>query len=395
MEEKEHYFGVDLLRFFAAAIVVLNHFGIFTWNTPSVGVTGKWLAFPALVPASWCGWVGVEIFFVISGFVIAASAQHATPGSFLKHRIIRVAPALWICTTLAFALQLTSGQPFNPLLAAYVRSLFLSPVGPYIDGVIWTLVVEAAFYLLIFATLLAGKFDRINRIAIGLGIASAIFLTIFAYAEFFHDIPVFAKIAAVCGRFYFKLLLLRHGVLFACGMLLWYGFEHGFSRLTLALIGVFVAFGAVEIVIQSAEFDPIILLRAEAGPSVPPLLNRAMLAVFIWMGGVSSLVLSVVFRSKIYRGFKNHGKLFRDIGLLTYPIYLNHFVLGMTIVPALFALGLERSLVFAISLATVLASSWFIMSLPERALRAVLLSIITRPPKVAWSELRKRHWWKR
>jgi peptidoglycan/LPS O-acetylase OafA/YrhL len=381
VEEKEHYFGVDLLRFVAASLVVLNHFGIFTWNTPSVGITGQWLAFPALVPASWYGWVGVEIFFVISGFVIAASARHATPSSFLKHRIIRVAPALWICTTLAFALRLTSGLPFSPLLAAYVRSLLLSPVGPYIDGVIWTLVVEAAFYFLIFTTLLAGKFERINRIATGLGIASAIFLTIFAYAEFFQDIPVFAKIASVCGRFYFKLLLLRHGVIFACGVLLWYGFEHGFSRLTLALIGVFVAFGAVEIVIQSVELDHTILLRAEAGPSAPPLLNRAMLAVFIWIGGVASLVLSVVFRSKIYRRLKNHRKLIQDIGLLTYPVYLNHFVLGMTMVPALFALGLERSLVFALSLATVLASSWFIMSIPERALRSALLSISSGPPK--------------
>jgi peptidoglycan/LPS O-acetylase OafA/YrhL len=383
VEEKEHYFGVDLLRFFAASIVVLNHFGIFSWNTPSVDPTGKWVAFPALVPASWYGWVGVEIFFVISGFVIAASARNATPGSFLKHRIIRVFPALWICSTLAFALQLTSGQPFNSLLAAYVRSLFLSPIGPYVDGVIWTLVVEAAFYSLIFATLLAGKFDRINRIAIGLGIASAIFLTIFAYAEFFHDIPVFGKIAVVCGRFYFKFLLLRHGVFFACGILLWYGFERGFSRLTLALFGVFAAFGAVEIVIQSAEFDPILRLRAEAGLSVPPLLNRAMLTAFIWMGGVAGLVLSIVLRSKIYRRLKSHRKLFRDIGLLTYPMYLNHFVLGMTLVPALFALGLERPLVFALSFATVIASSWFIMSVPERAFQSALLSFSSRAPKVA------------
>jgi peptidoglycan/LPS O-acetylase OafA/YrhL len=383
VQEKEHYFGVDLLRFFAASLVVLNHFGIFAWNTPSMTATGKWIAFPALVPASWFGWVGVEIFFVISGFVIAASARHATPGSFVKNRIIRVAPALWICSTVALLVQVTSGQPLHVLLGSYARSLILSPKGPYIDGVIWTLVVEAVFYFLIYATLLAGKFERIDRIAAALGAASAAFLIFFAYAEYFHDIPMFGAIAAICGRFFFKVLLLRYGVFFACGILLWYGFERGFSRRTLALIAIFAAFGAVEIAIQSAELDQIVLLRSAAVSSVPSLSTRAMLAVFIWTGGVAGLILSVAFKSRIYRQLKAHGRFLRDVGLLTYPIYLNHFILGMTLVPALFALGLGRSSVFVLSFATVLGSSWFIMSVPERALQAVLLSFSARRPKVA------------
>jgi peptidoglycan/LPS O-acetylase OafA/YrhL len=383
VEEKEHYFGVDLLRFAAASLVVLNHFGIFAWNTPSMGATGKWIAFPPLVPASWFGWVGVEIFFVISGFVIAASARNATPGSFVRNRIVRVAPALWICSTLALAVQLTSGQPPSAMLAAYARSLVLSPIGPYIDGVIWTLVVEAVFYFLIFATLLAGRFDRIDRIAAALGIASAAFLAIFAYAEYFHESPAFAAIAAICGRFYFKLLLLRYGVFFAIGILLWYGFERGFSRFTLALIAIFMGFGALEIVIQSAELQDIVLLRSGAGSAVPPLSDRAMFAVFIWMSGVAGLVLSILFRTRIYRRLKAYRNLLRDVGLMTYPIYLNHFVLGMTLVPALFALGLQRWLVFVLSLAAVLGSSWFIMSVPERALRSALLSLSARLPRVA------------
>jgi peptidoglycan/LPS O-acetylase OafA/YrhL len=373
-EKKEHYFGVDLLRFFAALMVVLNHFGVFAWNRPAVDANGKWLAFPEVVSASWYGWVGVQIFFVISGFVIAASAQKATPTGFLKHRIIRVFPTLWICSTLAFAVLLCSGQPFSILLPAYIRSLFLSPVGPYIDGVVWTLVVEAAFYFLIFLTLLTGRFDQMNRVALCLGVASAIFLTISACAAFFHDIVVFSKIAAACSRFYFKVMLLHHGVFFACGMLLWYGFQRGFSRLTLTLIGVFVVFGAVEIVLQSVDYDHSVVARAEDGPAVPPLFNRAMLAVLIWMGGVAGLVLSVAFRSDIYRRLKKYRKLLRDIGLLTYPIYLNHFVMGMTLVPALFAIGLASPLVFALSFATVLWSSWLIMSIPERALQSALHS---------------------
>jgi peptidoglycan/LPS O-acetylase OafA/YrhL len=383
MGEKEHYFGVDLLRFFAALLVVLNHFGIFAWNAPTMASTARSIAFPALVPASWFGWVGVEIFFVISGFVIAASAQHATASNFVKNRIIRVAPALWICSTLALVVQLTSNQPIDALFAAYVRSLVLSPIGPYIDGIVWTLVVEAAFYFLIFMTLLAGQFGRINRIAAALGAASAAFLILFACAEYFHNIPVFANIAAVCGRFYFKLTLLRYGVFFACGILLWYGFEGGFDRLTSALIAVFITFGAAEIMIQSAEIDHVTLLRSEPGAWFPPLVGRAMFTMCIWLGGVAGLVLSVKFKSKIYSRLKIHSSFLRKVGLLTYPLYLNHFVLGMTLVPALFALGLGRALVFALSFATVFGSSWFIMSVPERALQTTLFSFSSRSSKVA------------
>lgn len=381
--EKEHYFGVDLLRFFAASLVVLNHFGIFAWNAPTMATSARWIAFPAFVPASWFGWVGVEIFFVISGFVIAASAQHATPGGFVKKRIIRVAPALWICSTLALAIQLTSKQPVAALFTAYAHSLVLSPIGPYIDGVVWTLVVEAVFYFLIFVVLLAGQFGQINRIAAVLGAASAAFLMLFACAEYFHDFPVFANIASVCGRFYFKLTLLRYGVFFACGILLWHGFEGGFDRRTSALIAVFIAFCAAEIMIQSAEINEITILRSEPGAWLPPLLGRAMFTIFIWLGGVVGLVLSVAFKSRIYSHLKIRRVFLQKVGLLTYPLYLNHFVLGMTLVPALFALGLERPFVFALSFAAVLGSSWFIMSVPEPALQATLFSFSSRWSKAA------------
>jgi peptidoglycan/LPS O-acetylase OafA/YrhL len=383
VEDRERYFGIDLLRMYAASLVVLNHFGIFAWNTPSMASDPKWVAFPSLVPASWFGWVGVEIFFVISGFVIAASAQHATPMGFVKNRVIRVAPALWICSTLALLVQVASGQALYGMLAAYFRSIFLAPVGPYIDGVIWTLVVEAVFYFLIFMTLLAAKFDRIHFIAGVLGTASAAFLLFFACATYFHDIPVFSTIASICGRFYFKLLLLRYGVFFASGILLWYGFDRGFGRSTLSLITFFVAFCIVEIVIQNIEYNQMILIRSGDQATVEPLLFRSILAVMVWVCGVVSLVISVVFKSKIYHRLKNYKNLLRDVGLLTYPIYLNHFSLGMTLTPALFALGLERPLVLVLSLSAVLGSSWFIMRFLERAFQSALLSFSSRLLKVA------------
>jgi peptidoglycan/LPS O-acetylase OafA/YrhL len=154
------------------------------------------------------------------------------------------------------------------------------------------------------------------------------------------------------------------------------------------LIGVFVTFGAVEVVLQTIEYDPAVHMRIGAVASIPPLLNRATVAVLIWIGGLASLILSIILRSKIWRILRNYQKLLVDIGLLTYPIYLNHYVLGMTLVPALFAVGLPGPLVLVVSLASVVTTSWLIMKIPERRLQSILRSwlqvgdrrVIATPP---------------
>jgi exopolysaccharide production protein ExoZ len=66
-----YVWGLDLIRFAAALMVVVFHF---SWQQPDPQVSFS------------PGWVGVEIFFVISGFVIMGSACKATPVEFLERR---------------------------------------------------------------------------------------------------------------------------------------------------------------------------------------------------------------------------------------------------------------------------------------------------------------------
>jgi len=68
--QKNHLVGIDLLRFFAAFSVMAFHMAFWSWapniSTPR-SISGGVFRYPEVSALSASGWVGVEIFFVISG----------------------------------------------------------------------------------------------------------------------------------------------------------------------------------------------------------------------------------------------------------------------------------------------------------------------------------------
>ncbi|MBV9561737.1 MAG: acyltransferase [Bradyrhizobium sp.] len=355
--DHRHYIGLDLLRLFAAFLVVFNHFGIFSAARPDVGAP---FAFPALNFASDFGWVGVEIFFVISGFVIPLTASGATAGAFVKRRVIRVFPALWICTFLGFAVLVASGQPAQELLLPLLHSLILSPKGPYIDGVVWTLVVEAVFYALIWAALMSGTIERIGRIGAGLGLVSAIFLIFYGFTKLFSHDPAIGELSSALDRFTFRVLLLRHGVFFALGLLIWAGHTSGYSRVQRLLIAVMAIFGVLEISFQYWSTATVPSVQAMAIP------------ILLWAASVAILMASIRFAKQLSDRFRDHRNLLVKLGLLTYPLYLNHYTLGRVMTFSLVSHGVPSWLSFVAVMATILLSSWCIMIFAEPALQSVL-----------------------
>lgn len=148
---------IDLLRFIAALAVVFFHYAFRGYVADDLSL----LPYPLL--ASWAkyGYLGVELFFMISGFVILMTATHSNVQHFIISRATRLYPAFWIACTFTFLTTLWLGAPrFTTSFSEYVGNLSL--LGEFLgitamDGSYWSLFIELRFYLLVFLLLLIGK----------------------------------------------------------------------------------------------------------------------------------------------------------------------------------------------------------------------------------------------
>ncbi|MDB5693999.1 MAG: acyltransferase 3 [Alphaproteobacteria bacterium] len=155
---REVLHNLQVARFVAASGVLIHH-------SSDIFFYGGSLDAPPLFGIRWdCG---VDIFFVISGFIMAylTAGRFGDPGaprSFLARRLIRIAPPYWIFTTLLIVTAVVlAGHVRNATLAApqVVTSYVFLP-WPRADGQLnpllsqgWTLNYEAFFYVAFAAAL--------------------------------------------------------------------------------------------------------------------------------------------------------------------------------------------------------------------------------------------------
>ena len=148
------YFGIQALRAFAALLVVVFH---------SAGSWNDRLALTPINPAYWGNTLaGVDLFFVISGFVMGVTTPGLMglpnkAGVFLWRRIIRIVPLYWIFTTLTI-MRLKFGpgsahiaiKGWWPVVASYlfIPSPHTQVMPIPILTVGWTLNFEMMFYVL-------------------------------------------------------------------------------------------------------------------------------------------------------------------------------------------------------------------------------------------------------
>lgn len=121
--------------------------------------------------------VGVDLFFVISGFIMVhtTSRRSVSPGAFLVSRLVRIAPLYWLLTVMVFAVALAFPMLLGSTQAdwqALLRSLAFVP-HLRADGTMrpilfvgWSLNLEMAFYLLFAVALTMPGIGR--RVALGI-----------------------------------------------------------------------------------------------------------------------------------------------------------------------------------------------------------------------------------
>lgn len=350
----KYYWGLDLIRFLSAVLVVLFHVYAFAGDAPSWPVASSEAPLSWLEPVGWAGWIGVQIFFVISGFVIAASAQASSAGIFLKKRAIRLLPALWISALLAVVVRALWGEPLAELLPSFLRTLVLSPKGPYIDGVVWTLVVEAAFYVstavvVFLSPRLGGNERALSRFALLLGTASAVFTVFYWITRSMQGLLWTNDGAALLDSFAFDFMLFRQGVFFALGMLLYQAVNRGMSRQKLAWIAAFSLICALQIFNNVGQLMP------------------ALTPIAIWAAATCLIYFGALYGDRLTN--RDLRPIMRPIGLMTYPLYLNHFVLGQSLLPILALWISGPTMLFLVLMAILFTNAWLMAQYPERWLQ--------------------------
>jgi len=190
---KTHFSLLDALRFFACFWVMNFHY--------LFGQTGvlEWYRY---------GNLGVQLFFIISGFVIVQSLNSKSLKEFAINRFLRLFPLFWILCTFTYLITLIIPHTDTVSFVEYLRSmtmfgdLFNGIVGytRLIDPSYWTLTVELLFY-------------------IGIGIFTYFFSDkkIRYFLSFWLVISAVAFLFRVDHNFYVKILLVRHASYFAFG----------------------------------------------------------------------------------------------------------------------------------------------------------------------------------
>lgn len=329
---RRRYHELDLLRFVAAVAVVLYHY-LFRASVadPVFAHTG----FSDPLGIARYGYLGVDLFFVISGFVILNSAWNKRPSAFVASRIGRLYPAFWVaCTLTALVVTIDPGDRFHVTFNQYLVNLTMTPKlfdVPEVDGVYWTLLVELKFYLLVLGLCML----RITR------------NRVLAFSIGWLAISVWHAIVPLPG-YLSELLLPDWSPYFIAGILFSLVAREGWRRkyvLPLIVTYVWTVYVAVEFARGWSEsYD------TQLSPYV---VGGVITAIFV--------VFALIAGHKLQ--WKWAGKV-AFLGALTYPLYLLHEYIGFV----LFELGhawVSRWVLLASVLAVVTALAWALHVLVE------------------------------
>jgi peptidoglycan/LPS O-acetylase OafA/YrhL len=151
--------GLDTLRALAILWVAAHHYALFVSGEPTFGWFGN------------VGWVGVDLFFVLSGYLIghqllAGSTQGRAISlrGFWTRRWLRTLPAFWLVLAAYWLWPSEMGGRSPPALwrfLSFTQNIWLTPGTAFSHA--WSLCVEEQFYLVLPLVLLVGQRMGLGR----------------------------------------------------------------------------------------------------------------------------------------------------------------------------------------------------------------------------------------
>ncbi|WP_157486821.1 acyltransferase family protein [Dyadobacter alkalitolerans] len=288
----ERLLELDALRGLAAMIVVLFHY--------TLGPNGTMLGFEFRF-----GVTGVDIFFMISGFVIFMTISRVKHWpDFLVSRFARLYPAFWCCMLLTATVMMYF-EPHLLSLARILANLTMASIlfgEEYMDQSYWTLLVELVFYFWIFLLLITGNIKNIVAMGFSLTLIIIVFHTFSGHYSKFYELVTR------------KMELLNHFPLFFSGII-FYLIKDGKNVLRDSVLLLFSLVAAC-------------YLHGFGGRSryhVTPVEHYSILTFY-------HIVFALAIFGKLT--FLNKAPLL-FLGRISYCLYLIHQYIGMQLLPIL------------------------------------------------------------
>lgn len=318
--EKRRTVILDLLRVFAAFWVVGFHWSMMFGSGP----IPDWLS-----DVLRGGYLGVDIFFMLSGAVIIHSAFERSALKFARSRALRLLPAYFISAVIVASIAVAGGH-FN--VSSFLSMTGLAVWNRQIDaiGPAWTLPIEIFFYALVFVLIVLSR-GKLDPAKFRVGAGALLVLHLLALQS---GIPFLVAITG--GEFVPEFLL---GALLAVSKTN-QEFRKSLPTLLLALLQTLWVANA---------------RTSEMGVSGTPQLVWICVLVF---GTAGVIFVAQVAPNPILPQIAN--RIIVGLALMTYPIYLLHFNLGATVIRFVYEAGASGAVSMVVGLMAILLVSWAI-----------------------------------
>lgn len=333
-------YAIDGIRLLAALMVAVHHYagtnrvnqpGNLVWDRPVSEIM------PTVFRFASYGWIGVEIFFVISGFVICMSCWGRTPRQFFTSRVIRLYPAYWCAIVFTTAVLVALPGVWGRLRTRDVLlnfTMLQSGSGVMnVDGVYWTLWSELRFYLLFLAVVWTGLTYR----------KVVVFCCVWGAAAMLAPVaklPLLDLIANPSGAWYF-----------IAGLALYLMHRFGQDLLLWGILAMAWLMGQRELGIRIDEVEHVSGWRG------------SVLIFTVFLLAMVAIALGATDRIR--------WRWLVTAGALTYPLYLMHYAAGTTFINRLRDTMDARLLVVSV-IAGFLLLSWAVHRFVERPVAGLL-----------------------